>query len=608
MSLTLTTKAHSASKASFDQEVKRWSHPQLFFTNRKAFQARLFLLDQAPKGSVVKILSFLYDYGDTTKRLASHICKAEKRGVHVFLTMDSKSGSIPGKPNVFDHPKTEELYQYMANCGAEVKVHNHIKDFKTVLGKVIPAKKYLKLKTNSPLNRLNHRKLFWVQAPSGSACFILGGRNLGDHYLAWHNDSFIDGDILYCNHHSKNNVVSQAEQSFDSIWNDKDDDVQFYLVKKNNAFSYKEISFAKKPLCNNLHSTKSTHSTKEDEVPVPCKVNFIKGLSMPLAYNWKLKTSVWNPEKDFVRQALYKMIQKEQVEIYIETAYFDYDEKMKKHLIDALERGVDVTIISNSLFESDAGSKLLSLSRGKFIQDLLSKYGVESFRSKFSDHVKSRNLQNLYAGKKEEKGRFNFFLTSVYAGHMIHFKGAGFKCQKDERGYKKSFLLGSHNFHVRSGLSDKEHALIWNEPVDLSCISKVGERQFTPEFLYEVSTRYQVQTINGEQALTSIKPKYRDLIERRLHFYSKASTFYIERANKPILIAFKSLADELAQDLDTKEGKTTTDRYIQKGLRWVLTRVVYKNHKEGKTPEIRKGASQVLNALSSTRDFIARFL
>ena len=593
------------SNTSFNSATQRWESPQLFFTNEKAFQARLFLLDQAPRGSVVKILTFLYDYGDSTKKLASHICQAEQRGVDVYLTMDSKSGSIPGQPNVFDQPKTEELYQYMANCGADVKVHNHIGDFNVVRGMGIPKRKYLGVRTNSPLNRLNHRKLFWVQSPGGQTCFILGGRNLGDHYQAWHHDSFIDGDILYCKHHGKNadeEVIVSAENSFDSIWNDRDDNVEFYPVRENKSYTFQDISFAKRKSCSKGHST-----SNENVVPLPCEIPFVKGLDLNLAHNWRLKTSVWDPEKDYVRQALYEMIQKEQAEIYIETAYFDYDDDMEKHLIDALERGVDVTLISNSLFTSDAGAKALSLSRGRFIQDLLRNYGREAFRSQFSDYVKSRESAKQYADR-QGKGVFRFFVTSIYSGHMIHFKGAGFKCQKNANGYKKTFLLGSHNFHVRSGLSDKEHALIWDEPVDMQCITKVGEDQFSSRFISEVKRRYNTQNIRGENVPTHIKPAYRDLIERRIKFYSLASTFYIDRQNKPILVAFMNLVDELSQDLNTRSQSSRIDKYLQKGLKWCLTRVLYKNHEEGKIPELRAGSSYILNALSPTRDFVAQFL
>src|SRR5690606_17920173 len=79
-------------------------------------------------------------------------------------------------------------------------------------------------------NRLNHRKLFYVESPTGETCFILGGRNLGDHYLHWEmrTDSFVDGDMLICDHHldpnkKDDNVVAQASESFDEIFYAKDD-------------------------------------------------------------------------------------------------------------------------------------------------------------------------------------------------------------------------------------------------------------------------------------------------------------------------------------------------------------------------------------------------
>ena len=52
---------------------------------------------------------------------------------------------------------------------------------------------------------------------------------------------------------------------------------------------------------------------------------------------------------------------------------------------------------------------------------------------------------------------------------MIHFKGAGFRCQKRGDQVYRTYFMGSHNFHQRSGFSDKEHMINWNESTDGDC-------------------------------------------------------------------------------------------------------------------------------------------
>ena len=180
--------------------------PNILFSNERALENRLRMLDYAPKGSEVLVLAFVFDNGETTRRLAAHICKASLRGVKVRWLTDSKSGSMPGRMNVFDQPVNEEIFQYMSNCGAAVRIYNHYSDFFNVFGVwAAPARKYVFPSqggaTAAALNRINHRKLFWVKTPGGQACFLLGGRNLGDHYLSWHDDSFLDADIMICNHY-----------------------------------------------------------------------------------------------------------------------------------------------------------------------------------------------------------------------------------------------------------------------------------------------------------------------------------------------------------------------------------------------------------------------
>ncbi len=71
------------------------------------------------------------------------------------------------------------------------------------------------------------------------------------------------------------------------------------------------------------------------------------------------------------------------------------------------------------------------------------------------------------------KNLFKVDFATFDAGHMIHFKGAGFRCQKESNGtetkYYRTYIIGSHNFHPRSGYADKENSLEWREPTDAQC-------------------------------------------------------------------------------------------------------------------------------------------
>ena len=651
--VTTAGAAHADEQQRFVQYTDAWKVPNVIFNNKRALDVRLELLDFAPKGSKVKIMTFVFENGESTRQLAAHMCRAARRGVDIQFMADSKMGSIPGAPNIFDRPLTEEIYQYLANCGVHVRVHNHLPDFKVIAGKVVPSGQYIIKFRNRPedetsgaketivnaqipVNRLNHRKLFWVQSPAGRTCFLLGGRNLGDHYLAWHEDSFIDSDVVYCDHHQKalvnagvgdksSNVVADTAKSFESIWNDKDSTygvpVSLYDVQANKDFAFKNIRLASTGEfegaklardANELQLVKSSlgeDSGAETVIPVArplSKGNGIQGRAYELSYNWRVKTSTWDPRADEVRRALYDMIKREQAEIYIESAYVEYDKEMQELLLAALERGVNVTVVGNSLFVSNKGSKLISIARDAWTAKAIKTYGQGADGDWASYASQPRHLYLDRSGP----GRFHFFVTTVYAGHMIHFKGAGFKCQKQESGqFNKSFLIGSHNFHVRSGLADKEHALIWDEPVDLTCITKMGTDRFTAKTVAEAEARYTKASVPGHgEVAATIQPRYRDLIEDRMTFYTTANHFYL-KSNKPILYSFASLPDELNQEIAPEEaGKWSLNRILGNGYKWAARRIIYKEHTPGETPEVSPRGEKVFEFMSPFRDRMADFL
>ena len=670
--------ATSANEESFQGYINGYQVPELFQNNQSAFAARLKLLDQAPAGSTAKILTFVFDNGEVVRRLATHVCLAARRGVKVTVMADSKSGDRPFVTDVFDagaaNRVNEETYQYMANCGARVLIHNHLAHFNRLFGKAIPrvtkkhdnfvaviyrlrqlanstmdivkeevsgvdTKKELKEKLDkaglnrefmesikpevyrllvaaivsrdkggrternfwekvlvmiakapglsdpkvnelldnpgtapqvfdeamanlheklhglqldgvSPkdigdllerlkakfkdkpelvafyeharrFNRLNHRKLFLVESPAKQGCMFLGGRNLGDHYLAWHHDSFIDGDVLYCRHHGKANrdILADASSSFDELYTALHDDV---LAKKDDSpytefkqipgFQFK-LLYIPVGLNDPISSKKPLGYVPEKEVPMKDRQLIapavwkdlapIHAALLPHAEGWQVHRVGWQPsiEDDPVRQALINGIKRETQEAYIETAYAEFDDTLRDAVEAALDRGVNVRLITNGLFVSDGPSKMIRIFMGAWLRDMQVKY-------------KPGNGRGVLTVK----------FASLEAGHMIHFKGAGFRCQKAEGGVFRTFLIGSHNYHPRSGYSDKEHALQWNQPANSACREKHG--------------------VSGGG------PDTQDMIDYRDRFYSEAQAHF----NNKLLMSYPTIRDEL-DHVQTLSGK-----------------------------------------------------
>jgi phosphatidylserine/phosphatidylglycerophosphate/cardiolipin synthase-like enzyme len=687
---------------SFRVYVKGYVQPQLFQNNDRAFAARLKLLDQAPPGATVKVLTFVFDNGEVTRRLSTHLCLAAKRGVNVELIADSKSGDRPAIADVFDSDPNnrinEENYQYMANCGVKVVIHNHLAQFNSLFGHNIPKvtnintalttiyqlkkiaddsiaifkeeieskefkayardefrasgltlefldtlkpdayrlmvaalvsrshdrgaksfwQKTLELLAKAPglrdpevskvldnpalapdlfdqslaaihekfsaldlnkvksqsigklyarlkvrfdanpglvafyehirrFNRLNHRKLFLVETRAGEGCMFLGGRNLGDHYLAAHHDSFLDGDVLYCRHHGEasKDVLNEGSDSFDELKNSLADDVlgndkdaattEYQPVK---GFQYAELivpHWLRDPL--SAHGQGRTSDWKsvseknrtlldpamwKDQLP-------IQGMPLYGSKNWRVHRVNWQPkiENDPVRQALIKAIQNETEEVYIETAYAEFDDALRAVVEAALDRGVNVRLVTNGLFVSDGPSKAIRVFMGLWLRD----------------------LQVKYDGSDSRRGKFDVLFASLEAGHMIHFKGAGFRCQKEAgKDPYRTFLIGSHNFHPRSGYSDKEHALQWDAQARETCRVK-----------------------HGLPALPMADMP--DMVDYRDRFYAEAQAYY----KGGVLKKYSSIKDELEHVLSLDDKKAPPERKRKAKL---LLKTLYRDNGE----------------------------
>ena len=171
-------------------------------------------------------------------------------------------------------------------------------------------------------------------------------------------------------------------------------------------------------------------------------------------------------------------------------------------------------------------------------------------------------------------------------------------------------MIGSHNFHVRSGLADKEHALVWKEPVDLTCYNRLGftdaaESQADAKALgmdyTAITARYLTDDKTG--GFTRINPKYRDLIELRLRFWGGLNATFAGIHNKPILLAYPNLRSEVEALIEAKPKKGLG----AKALNWMKDRA-YDKYDPAKISKLKPGAKKILNFLSPLRDFASRLL
>jgi PLD-like domain len=278
-------------------------------------------------------------------------------------------------------------------------------------------------------NRLTHRKLFLVQEPSGSAsesCVIIGGRNLGDNYLTSSEGSYRDGDVFFCKRQvpTVDAFLRQANESLDQLKPGPKQDLSDPALNSTDSNVLKQVE---KRGGRRKVSNRMTHAVD---------ITRLKGDDLEDFVNPVLLTSGWNPKADEVHQELVAAIGRETKELYIETAYAEFDRSIREALESAMrDRHVKVRIVTNSLFISDGIFQLIRVWMVKWNEKMAHAY----------------------------PDLFEMDYAPLSAGHMIHFKGAAFHCQNGIDGGSRfrEYMVGSHNFHPRSGYSDKEHEIEW---------------------------------------------------------------------------------------------------------------------------------------------------
>ena len=311
-------------------------------------------------------------------------------------------------------------------------------------------------------NRLNHRKLFLVEnEKSSEGCMFVGGRNLGDLYLADNADSFFDGDVLLCRHHQDSgdrSAIDQGTDSFTGLVTDESDpflhikeDNNIRLVKVNKNYVFRHLLFPAELAPKGLRTKglegdlPSFERTLVKEKAWPNKTAIMGDLELGSARGWHLLLAGWNKDQDQIRAHLLAKIRNEQKEIYLETAYAEFNEELRSAIEGALARGVRVQLITNSFFTLDGSSKIIRILMNNWMEKTMAAY----------------------------PSLFDVHFTALSGGHMTHFKAAAFACQNENGSLVRSYMVGSHNFHPRSGLADKEHALVWEEASD--CETKLGD-------------------------------------------------------------------------------------------------------------------------------------
>lgn len=293
---------------------------------RDAFRYRAALIDAAERA--IDLQYFIWNDDRTGNYLAARLLAAAERGVRVRLLLDDfhAVGNDSVIPALNAHPNVE------------VRVFNPF-------GQRKGLERWLELLLDlARLNRRMHNKALVVDG----AAAIVGGRNIGDEYFDLRDDrAFLDRDLLVAGR-----VVTDMEQAYDSYWNSDWSYPLESLMEKSPSASASEA----------LHA--ELRAREQPDIPVP--VNPSQSLAMIQSaagdFIWAPVELVVDrvPETDTgsgrpkeVALHLAELIRQADSDILIESAYLVLGEPGLSMIGDAVQRGVRVRALTNSLASND---------------------------------------------------------------------------------------------------------------------------------------------------------------------------------------------------------------------------------------------------------------
>ena len=295
-----------------------------------AFAARLFLVDHAITSLDVQY--YIYKADDIGKVFSAHLLLAAHRGVKVRILMDDLTTS----------GKDEQWQKLASHPNIELRLFNP-NTLRTSFRNLA-----LLFNINSLGKRMHNKSLI----ADGSAA-IIGGRNIGDDYFASRAKTlFLDYDIL-----AIGKVVPEIYKAFDLYWNSKEavpaEDVLDHYDNRSYLSSKKDLKEGIKMFEESPAGKAILHSDFNRKI---AKKNLKLIVAKRTDFYYDQPSKVNTDEKDtktHISTQISEDLKHIQDDLIIISPYFIPSDEMMVKLKAVRERGVEVTIITNSLASTD---------------------------------------------------------------------------------------------------------------------------------------------------------------------------------------------------------------------------------------------------------------
>jgi cardiolipin synthase C len=270
----------------------------LLVNDKDALHARVVMIRNAKQE--ICLTTFSIDPGFVPTAILEQIRERAKAGVRVRIIIDGLRSEL-----------TPNIERYLTEGGIEIGVYHPV------------------LTTNpSWINRRLHSKLLVVDG----TMMIIGSRNKSDSHFGLKPDSFIDYDAMI-----SGPFCCEAQKYFDDLWNSND------VRPVRQGVVYRRSEGKPEEFCTSLHKRFEQRYEGQDSQYMPIPILNVDPSEMCLVHDKDAAKSDRS-----MADAIDQLIDSSAHSVVIETPYPAFTDKFVETLRRTRERGVSVTLITNS--------------------------------------------------------------------------------------------------------------------------------------------------------------------------------------------------------------------------------------------------------------------
>jgi len=298
-----------------------WFH--LLNTGREALDWRLRAIDSAVDS--IDLQTFIWDLDGSGEMIRQHLIDAAARGVFVRVLVDDS----------FILDADEALLRIDAHPGIELKVFNPYERRSSAAG----LREILNL---GEFHRLDHRMHNKVMVVDNRVALV-GGRNLADHYFGYDDtDNFRDLELI-----AGGAIVQELADGFDAYWNDPwSFPVAQVMEERSGPGSPETVEM--KPLDPGAHAEQTAAARMEDWLALTRSAHTGRAVLLLDAPPDENPADTSDAPVQ-VGQELIAAIDDARQDVWLISAYLIPTAELEAALQRAVDRGVHVRILTNSI-------------------------------------------------------------------------------------------------------------------------------------------------------------------------------------------------------------------------------------------------------------------